>query len=96
MKWLHNKQKRVTDDILKKTGFVVKSYFLYTTLDCRNDWMKGSTTQSSQSGSITAEKKDILRKSSRNSISSQESSLYQDLYQDFSYQDLFQNFCLCF
>ena len=51
--------------------------------------MKGRTTQSSQSGSVTAEKKNILWKSSRNSISSQESSLYQDLYQDFLYQDLF-------
>ena len=28
--------------IFKKTGFVVKSSFPYTNLDCRDDWIKGS------------------------------------------------------
>ena len=31
--------KRVAN-YFEKTGFVVKSYFLYTKLDCHNDWIK--------------------------------------------------------
>ena len=45
VKWLDNEQmhsvRNVSRFFLKqKTGFVVKSCFHYTELDCRNDWIK--------------------------------------------------------
>ena len=42
VKWLDKEQtcsRNASPMIFKKTGFVVKSCFLYTELDCRNDWI---------------------------------------------------------
>ena len=45
MKWLDKRtdvicSKRVANDLKKKTGFVVKCFYLYTELERRNDSMK--------------------------------------------------------
>ena len=44
MKWLDNEQtysvRNESTAISEITGFVVKSRFLYTKLDCHNDWIK--------------------------------------------------------